>query len=98
MSNNGFNKNGIKIDIKKYPPTNWNYLLQDCPDAYYYQTKEHAKYRNKIFGDIPLFARFYNNENKIIGQVLLFQRRFALRKVKKIFGDGAIYSVFNQDL
>ncbi len=96
MSNTSFNENIVKMDIKKYPPKNWNFLLQDCPNVNYYQTEEHAKYRSKIFGDIPLFTRFYDNENKIIGQALLFQRRFALRKFKKIFGDGSIYSVFKK--
>lgn len=96
MSNNCLNQNSIKIVIKKQAPKNWNNMLLDCPSANYYQTREHADYRSKIFGDIPQFARFYNKENETVGQILLFQRRFALRRFKKIFGNGVIYSVFKK--
>jgi len=84
----------IIISSKTIPENNWNELLQKSQYATYYQTKEYANYRKIIFGHIPIFLRFLNSDNKIIGQLVIYKNRFGLKYCKKIFGDGKFYSFY----
>ena len=89
-----FNDSKISIVITKAPDKNWNSLISKSEFGTYFQTMEYAKARKKFFGHIPMFLRFYSTSGKVIGQLLLFQTRFALERFKKYFGFSKISSIY----
>lgn len=84
----------ISIIINKKPDKNWNSFISKSEFGTYFQTIEYAKARKKFFGHIPMFLRFYSSSGKVVGQLLLFQTRFALERFKKYFGFSKISSIY----
>ena len=85
----------IIIKIYEKCPDNWNDFLKLSEFGTYYQTKEYSDYRKKIVGHIPVFLQFFIKQ-ELIGELLLFQTKFALNYSKKIFGDGKIFSAYKK--
>ena len=90
---NYFKGEKISLSIENNPSQDWNKLLLKSKWGTRYQTKEYAHYRRKILGDLPFFMKFHNKRNEIVGQLLLFQTRLGLKRLKKLFGDGWIFSI-----
>jgi len=89
---NFFKGENIFISLENEAPKNWNNLIHDSKWGTRYQTKEYAQYRKKILGDLPIFMKFHKKNAETVGLLLLFQTRIGLKRLKKLFGDGLIFS------
>jgi len=89
---NYFKGEKISISIENEVTKDWNKLILCSKWGTRYQTKEYAQFRKKILGDLPIFMKFRKKGAETVGQLLLFQTRFGLKRLKKLFGDGLFFS------
>ena len=75
----------IEIEITEKPDSNWNERLIQSNFATIYQTKEWGDVVSNI-GQIPKFIKFLDNEDNIIGQILISekQRTFSKQKLSNL--------------
>ena len=86
----------ISIVSKFYPDDDWDELLLSSEFGTYFQSTRYAKFRKESFGHKPIFLRFRDDEENIVGQLLLFQYRLGLERFKKKIGYGRFFSFFKK--
>jgi len=84
----------ISIFISDEPEKNWNDFILKSEYGSYFQTMEYASARKKFFGHIPKFLRFKTSDDKIVGQLLLFQTRLGVERFRKYFGFSKFSSIY----
>jgi hypothetical protein len=82
----------ISIEVNKESDSDWNRNLLCSKYATVYQTVEYASYVQSRMKSVPLYMRFYNECDKLVGQLLVFQSFKGRGKISKLFGRGFVYS------
>lgn len=82
----------ISIEVNKEPDSDWNQNLLRSKYATVYQTVEYAAYIQSRMKSTPLYLRFYDKHDKLVGQLLAFQSFKGRGKISKLFGCGFVYS------
>jgi lipid II:glycine glycyltransferase (peptidoglycan interpeptide bridge formation enzyme) len=86
----------IKIESSDSPNSDWNKYLQTSELGTIYQTKEYASYIKSRLKSKPKFLRFYTNNDKLVGQLLLFQSFKGRGLITKSFGRGLLFSYMSK--
>jgi len=80
------------FEILEKPDSGWNDRLQSSPSGTMSQTSQYGSYIESRFKSKPLYIKFFNNKEKLIGQLLVFQTIKGRKRLKKFFGQSFFYS------
>lgn len=86
----------INYEISDKADLDWNKRVMESRFGTVFQTSDYGTYEKIVTKSEPIYVRFFNENEQLVAQILLFNSLRGRGKITSLFGRGSLYSTLSK--